>query len=73
MDASDDRLTALSARFADHLRTTLERELVPIVSAAVEAERLAGEDRLKSERIEADERLRSERSASDDRLKSAVD
>jgi len=73
MDASDDRLTALSARLADHVRTTLERELAPVVSAAVAAERLAGEDRLKSERVHADERLKSERSAHDDRLKSAVD
>ncbi len=43
------------------------------VSAAVAAERIAGEDRLKSERAAADDRLRSERTAGDDRLKTAVE
>jgi GAF domain len=73
MEASDDRLKALSASVADHLRATLERELAPLVSSAVAAERIDGEERLKSERTAADDRLKSERTASDDRLRAAVD
>jgi hypothetical protein len=73
MDSSEDRLKTLTSRVAGQVRATLERELASLVSTAVAAERVAGEDRLESERSAADDRLKSERTAGDDRLKAAVE
>jgi hypothetical protein len=60
-------------RAVQDARRDVQEATASLVSAAVAAERLAGEERLKTERTDADGRLQSERLAGDDRLKSAVD
>jgi hypothetical protein len=81
MDASDDRLNALTANVADQVRATLERELASLVSDLHASSADDRERAVESARREAQDATTSlvsaalvaERAAAGDRLKAAVD
>jgi hypothetical protein len=81
MEHSEDRLKALTARVADHVRAVLERELGSLIgelqsSSAADRERAVQDARREAQDATTSlvsSAVAAERSAGDDRLRTAVD